>query len=154
MQPPLLRLLQQCDSSAPSLRLPAESGSSCCFAGGHHSNKFRGDIRGNVQGPDQASADGVKKEQDRDASKDKEKETHRDNEREREKEKPRRVYKTDEGLLVACRYFDRTGSAIRLRHLCCAAEREDSKQRSGPPFGNCHCSRAAVDCMRFTSHER
>ena len=117
MQPPLLRLLQQRDSSAPSLRLPAESGSSCCFAGGHHSNGYRGDICGNVQGPDQASADGVKKEQDRDASKDKEKETHRDNEREREKEKPRRVYKTDEGLLVACRYFDRTGSAIRLRRL-------------------------------------
>ena len=79
-----------------------------------------------LQVADGAAAGGTQeKEQDRDADKDKEKERHREKEKEKEKErerekgleKPKRVYKTDEGLLVACRYFDRTGAVVSRSKL-------------------------------------
>ena len=80
------------------------------------------DICCNLQVADSAAADSPsEKEQDIDVDKDKEKERHREKQRESEKEqeqeKPKRVYKTDEGLLVACRYFDRTGVAVRLLQI-------------------------------------
>lgn len=71
----------------------------------------------------------MKKEQDRDADKDKEKEKEwhqekeKESEREKEREKPKRVYRTDEGLLVACRYFDRTGGVNALRQITLAVGR-------------------------------
>ena len=48
------------------------------------------------------------KEKERHEQKERERETAKENEK--EKEKPKRKYHTDEGLLVACRYFDRTGT--------------------------------------------
>jgi hypothetical protein len=85
-----------------------------------------------LQVADSASADGTKeKEQDRDADKDKAEERHVEQEkesgREQEKEKPKRVYKTDEGLLVACRYFDRTGVMVPP----CKPFRKDTERFAG-----------------------